>query len=274
MTETDSSGRIQSNTIKGKCTWVESGGDQVRRPLPAGSHRLLYVRCNQKWSVIACVKRCQPGRLIRDSGPGPLSGAGIMDSPLLEYPQIRTPRRKGSVQRKPRFWVNSSVVLTEPLLLSFREWWQHSGYPGSRHQAKDQLCQWGCQRIVGKLARLTRSHTQGLSKRPHSIPKGKRPHLCPHSRVPLLLKWYLWWTCICHLLSIGFCTLNTVHFPWVSRVLLSINHPCRATIYPDSCRFVCSHRPGPLPREDELTLSTPSPEDGAGASLYVPRCLL
>lgn len=94
--------------------------------------------------------------------------------PCLEYPQIRTPRRKVSVQRKPRFWVNSSAVLTEPLLLSFREWWQHSWYPGLQTPGKDQLCQWVFQRIVGKFARLTRSHTQGLSKCPHSIPKWKK----------------------------------------------------------------------------------------------------
>ena len=138
---------------------------------PTGCSTCAAIR-NEAWRLVW--DTANQGGSSETRAQGFYQGLASWILPCLEYTQIRTPRRKVSVQHKPCFWVNSSVVLTEPLLLSFREWWQRPWYPRSQTPGKDQLCQWVFQRIVGRLARLTRSHTQGLSKRPHSVPERKK----------------------------------------------------------------------------------------------------
>ena len=101
LTKTDSRGRIQNSTIKGRHTREESGETRYSF-FPQWSHRgCVHMRFNQKCGVTACVKCSRAWKLIIDSGSGFLLGAGLMGPPCLGYTQTWTPRRNASVQHKP-----------------------------------------------------------------------------------------------------------------------------------------------------------------------------
>ena len=77
-------GGIQKPNHQQKDTWAKSGrpGASFQSLLPAESQGLHLNALQSQMRCDTCMKCGQPGQLIGDSGPGLLSGAALIGTPM------------------------------------------------------------------------------------------------------------------------------------------------------------------------------------------------